>query len=148
MSNDNLSSIRTAISSILATVTWGASQAIQYIGVGRQIEINGFPACLFYLSGMTESIQDNKTSYWRTYRFGVDILQEFKNKDRTAAEQDFQDCIQAILDAFDANPLMKITGITHCDSKIFSSGAVTYDDFWFGPGLKMSMVLEISTFIG
>jgi hypothetical protein len=140
MSNDSLSSIRTAIQTILSGVT-----QLQNVYLGHVLDISGFPACRFFLVGTTEVPQDNRVTYWRTYRFQIEILQEMKNKDKQSAEADFEDAVQAVLDALDANPYLTTSGHTHCDEKHVTVGQVRVEDFWFGAGMMMALTLEVKT---
>src|ERR1051326_491733 len=97
MANDTLSAMRTALLAILQTVT-----QLEEVTIGRTVTIGGFPACRFYLTGVTEDPQDTKVAYWRTYTFAIDIMQEIKNKSSVNAEQDFEDAIQPVMDALNA----------------------------------------------
>lgn len=71
---------------------------LQQVAIGRTQAFTGYPACRFYLSGIQNELKDNLPSNWRTYQFTIEIYQELSNKTVAAAEADFQDAIDAVLD--------------------------------------------------
>lgn len=143
MPNNSLSDIRTAIQGILGTVA-----QIQSLNLGRSVAITGFPACAVYLSGVSEELEDNKPTFYRTYVFLIEISQELMNKDRTAAEQDFQDCVQAVLDAFNTNPYLTYSGTKYADDVTMDGGKVIQGEFYWGIGCQMTLSLTVKTLVG
>jgi hypothetical protein len=119
-----LSTIRAALKTNLETVT-----TLQDVQLGRTLDFTGFPACRFYLVNLPQELKDNSPSYWRSYSFVIQIIQELK--DPTEAEERIQDTVEAVIDGLS-------TGWTlgnSVDVSAVTGSPVTEVEFPFGPCL-------------
>lgn len=90
--NDSLLSIRTALEAKLDSIS-----KIQDVTLGKGLTFSGFPACRFFLSDAPQELKDNAPTYWRSYLFTIEIIQEITNKAPAVAEADLQDALEAVM---------------------------------------------------
>src|SRR5688500_12687461 len=90
----NLSDIRTAIDTILQTVT-----ELQDVQRGRTVDFAGFPCVRYYLSGVGEKDRDTFHDE-RPFVFTVDVVHSvsFQGDTKAASEDEFEDAVEAVLD--------------------------------------------------
>lgn len=110
---------------------------------GRSIDTSsGFPFCRFYLAGMTDTLEDQQ-SYYRTYRFAIDVIQELTAKDRTTAEANFQDAIEAVLNKLNTDWQLN----NAADDSDIDAGTVSEVELPQGPAAIMQITLSVRTLI-
>jgi hypothetical protein len=138
MANNSASGIRGAIKEKLLEVT-----QLQTVKIGRSIDFSGYPACRFYLSGITDELIDNTPSNFRTYQFTIEIIQEITSKDVPDAEADFQDAIDAVLDKLNAQWTLG----SNVDVSIVDGGSVAIVESDAGPVVVCAILLSAKTLI-
>jgi Fe-S-cluster containining protein len=140
VANNSLSSIRSALSSALSGVS-----KLQQVVNGRSIDMTGFPYCRFYYSGYAQTQQDNRPSYWRTYTFTVEVWQEITNKAKADAEADFEDAVQAVIDALQLGTAWQLSG--NADDTQITPSPVELREGPQGPCVVQALRLAVKTLV-
>lgn len=91
---------------------------------------------------------DNAPTDWRTYRFAVDIFQEYAAKTTAQAEVDFDKAVDAAMDKLAAQwrlpdgasaPTVEVSQVT--------TGQVTVTETPQGPAIFIQLIIECKTLI-
>lgn len=139
MANNSLSSIRSAIDSLLDGVS-----SLDDVQSGKTFEFAGFPAARYYLIGIENNFESTASDY-RIYRFHIDIIAPIHHENGTVAtmEAAFEDAIDATLDAL--GNAWTLNG--NAEQLKVNPGNVTVEEFPFGPANILSIVVEVQTLI-
>src|SRR3954452_25409417 len=139
MPNSSASSIRTALNTKLAEVT-----ELKQVKIGRDIDLSvGFPACRFYLVGINSEQVDNQPSDLRTYRFAIDIIQQYTPQAIATEEATFQDAVDAVLDKL--NSQWTIGGTL--EQSIIETSGVSLQEMPQGPCTLLSIIFQANVLI-
>lgn len=138
MANDALSSIRANLATQLGEVS-----ELQAVQDERSFDFSGFPACRFYLVSVESEMVSNAPMYLRKYRFQIDIFQETTKKSKSAAENDLQNAIDAVLDKLGTEWQLD----DNVDNSRVESGAIEEIDGTQGPMIAVAITFEAQTFI-
>jgi hypothetical protein len=131
-----LSTIRTNLKSTLEAID-GMETVIE----GRSIDIKGFPACRFFLTGIEQKILTNAPDYERIFSFTVQVLQEITEKEDVEAVM--QDAVEKVLNALSAD----WTLTDSVQTSLIGSSPVTEVEFPFGPTLVCDISLAVKTVV-
>jgi hypothetical protein len=116
---------------------------LKEVKLGRDLAFSGFPACRFYLAGVSDELQDNAPTYLRTYKFAVEVFQETTVKTKANAEADWQDAVDAVMDKLNAQ--WNLSGNAE-DSKM-EMGNVAQVETPQGPAVFIQIILSVRTLI-
>jgi hypothetical protein len=108
----------------------------------------GYPYCRVYLAGVVNEMYDNAPSDWRTYRFAVDIFQEYAAKSPAQAEVDFDKAVDAAMDKLAAQwRLPDGSSVPTVDVSQVTTGQIAAIEPPFGPAIYLQLIVECKTLV-
>lgn len=138
MSNNSAADIRANVETQLNEVT-----ELKEVKDSRTFSFTGYPACRFYLSAVENELITNVPGYLRRYTFTVEVIQETTNRNKTDAEGDLQNAVDAVMDKLGTEVLLD----GNADHTTIESGSVDELETPQGPAIIAALTYTVQTFL-
>lgn len=147
IANNSASSIRTALNTHLTALV--TANVLKQVKIGRDSDSSaGYPFCRFFLDGVESDAVDNAPSDYRTYRFRVDVVQQFTALSVADAEAAFEDAVDAVLDKLNSKwQLPDGASAPTVDNSVIEVSGVQVVEANSGPALFVSILLAAKTLV-
>lgn len=124
------------------TLLQGVSQ-IEQVAYGRTSDVSGgFPFCRVYLDGLDGEWEDQK-SFFATYPFIIELIQELSAKSRPQAEADLEDLAYQVVRTLVTN--WDVAGFA--DDSTIQSGACQEVNTPQGPAVSLKITFQVRSLI-